>query len=836
MTVDARTRASSSCYRLDRLVRADEPATVCAAVSGRLLGVVATLEPDARITLTMSARRLGAVTILLHASGVGPEFGDDLAWCCRRIHVWAEESDPPQIPRPARLYEIVAATEERERWPVRADAAPGPAPDPCASGDLATLDPPPTAPRGMWPAYLPGSGMMLLEALRDTGGVLRLHLAPAGPVEARMLEDVVSRAEGWSDVAALERIGTPVRMRALVGGAPGDRRLPGRLAVALHAAANGLLIRPAAQDPERLWEGDADLLRGRAVPEAMAAALTRLPIAGPKTVVMGVRCVQPVLSDVPLADETPETPEALEASETPKVPEAPARGLRLGTAITPEGGRSPVRIAPGLLTRHVHVVGATGTGKSTLLRAVGHGVLSAAAAGAVGGRGAAGTGGGMMVLDPHGSTVNAIIAEAPEEALGRITLVRLDDTDHPVRLNPFRRRDAEKVLEDVMSVLYEIFDPRHEGIIGPRFERIFRQIMAAQRALLGDDATLTLVPAMLADRDSLQGLTRALAKTDPVLAREIRTELADNRSSDFSDILAWVSCKFDRLVRSRVMREVFGSGRETLDVAGIIDTGGILLVDLATPAVGEDTSRFVAMTLLMEAEMALTSRRRTGRGARGRHPGRGPAGRPEAECDPFLVVVDEVQRVQCDSLSRLLAEGRKFGAGVVLAHQHLGQLSPSMLGALEANAATLLAFRSSGVDAARAHDRLGTWTGGPLTRLPSLRAATTLASPHGQTQAFTLQVDHNERVAALIDDDEACDRIDAVEAARVRWNGFDRARPLNAEDLEKARKRLLQRASDGPAEEDKKGSGSSSSGTSFLDEWLANRRASGADGSASTAS
>ena len=63
-------------------------------------------------------------------------------------------------------------------------------------------------------------------------------------------------------------------------------------------------------------------------------------------------------------------------------------------------------------------------------------------------------------------------------------------------------------------MLYEIFDPRHEGIIGLRFERIFRQIMAAQRALLGDDATLTLVPAMLADRDSLQGLTRALAKTD----------------------------------------------------------------------------------------------------------------------------------------------------------------------------------------------------------------------------------------------------------------------------------------------------------------------------------
>lgn len=161
MTVDARTRASSRCYRLDCLVRADEPATVCAAVSGRLLGVVATLEPDARLTLTMSARRLGAVTILLHASGVGPGFGDDLTWCGRGVHVWAERVRPlPQIPRPAGLHEIVAATEECECWSVRADAAPGPvsgsAPDPCASGGLATLDPPPTALRGMWPAYLPG--------------------------------------------------------------------------------------------------------------------------------------------------------------------------------------------------------------------------------------------------------------------------------------------------------------------------------------------------------------------------------------------------------------------------------------------------------------------------------------------------------------------------------------------------------------------------------------------------------------------------------------------------------------------------------------------------------
>lgn len=140
MTVDARTRASSRCYRLDRLVRADEPATVCAAVSGRLLGIVATLEPDARLTLTMSARRLGAVTILLHAFGVGPGFGDDLAWCGRGVHVWAEEPDPP--PR-SRAPPTSTRSSRRLRSASAGPCAPTPRP----------ARPPTRAPPAAWPRW-----------------------------------------------------------------------------------------------------------------------------------------------------------------------------------------------------------------------------------------------------------------------------------------------------------------------------------------------------------------------------------------------------------------------------------------------------------------------------------------------------------------------------------------------------------------------------------------------------------------------------------------------------------------------------------------------------------
>ena len=109
--------------------------------------------------------------------------------------------------------------------------------------------------------------------------------------------------------------------------------------------------------------------------------------------------------------------------------------------------------------------------------------------------------------------------------------------------------------------------------------------------------------------------------------------------------------------------------------------------------------------------------------------------------NPHLVFIDEAQLSQSNPLPRMLAEGRKFGLGLVLAHQHVGQLSDQVRDALESNSASFSAFRLSPRDAAEATLRLGESSLAlGLCRLDDMRALSTLTVDGRQTEPFTLGV------------------------------------------------------------------------------------------------
>jgi len=59
------------------------------------------------------------------------------------------------------------------------------------------------------------------------------------------------------------------------------------------------------------------------------------------------------------------------------------------------------------------------------------------------------------------------------------------------------------------------------------------------------------------------------------------------------------------------------------------------------------------------------------------------------------------------SFAQMLAELRKFGVGMVLGHQHLGQLNREVLDGVLGNAGTLISFRLSAGDAAVIAAELG---------------------------------------------------------------------------------------------------------------------------------
>jgi len=92
---------------------------------------------------------------------------------------------------------------------------------------------------------------------------------------------------------------------------------------------------------------------------------------------------------------------------------------------------------------HTHVIGATGSGKWTLL-------ANLAIADMAAGR-------GVVVIDPKGDLVMDLLARIPGRALERLVLVDPEETEAPPSLNVLGGEPAEVAVDHVVSVFARIF-------------------------------------------------------------------------------------------------------------------------------------------------------------------------------------------------------------------------------------------------------------------------------------------------------------------------------------------------------------------------------------------
>lgn len=393
---------------------------------------------------------------------------------------------------------------------------------------------------------------------------------------------------------------------------------------------------------------------------------------------------------------------------------APAEvpGLRLGMGSSPAGLPRVVALSSEERVRHVHVLGRTGTGKSSLLAAVVHGVAQ--------------RGEGAMVLDPHGHLVDRIVAELPADALPRTCLVRTGELAHPVRVNPLATSDPvrrELVIRDLCDMFSAVFDPHAQGIVGPRFEERLAVLLRSLAAVRGARTSL-LDAARLSNDDELQAAVRARLE-DPALLRWWSADDLGRRSSERGDLLSWFGSKFERFMGSHALRAVLGTGVQALDLTHALDTAQIILIDLSKAEIGEPAARVLGMMHLTSLWTAALQRRQS---------------------DPFTVVVDEAHVFNHSALPAILTEGRKFGMSVVLAHQFLSQLPADLSAALTGNVATTVAFRCGNEDAVSIARTMGDPVrAAALTSLPDLTGivhrTSFPAAPH------TVSIDHANRIS-----------------------------------------------------------------------------------------
>lgn len=411
------------------------------------------------------------------------------------------------------------------------------------------------------------------------------------------------------------------------------------------------------------------------------------------------------IADLPTSEALPWLPRA-RARTVPPPRDLPSTGKPLGIS---DRVKRRVAISVEDAAHHMHIVGETGTGKSTLIAQM---VLADAEAGR-----------GAVVIDPKGDLVNAIVERLPASAIERTCLLDPDDPEMAVGLNVLAGEDTDLVVDHIVSVFKRIY----EGAWGPRSDDIMRASCLTLAQL--PDATLAEVPLLLTNRE-LRAAVRHRAESFE-MGGDLRgfwdwyEQLGEQQRSQNTAPLMNKLRAF--LLRGHV-RAIVGQAKPKLDIDSLLEKGGLLLVRIPKGTLGEETSRILGAFVVARVWQAAMRR----------------AGTPESKRNPLSLYVDEMHNYLAlpRSFEDMLAEARGYGLSLVLAHQHMGQLPKEMREALAANARTKIVFACSPDDAKSLSKHFDNFLTEPdLANLAVYQAACRPCINGGHGPAFTFNTE-----------------------------------------------------------------------------------------------
>lgn len=314
--------------------------------------------------------------------------------------------------------------------------------------------------------------------------------------------------------------------------------------------------------------------------------------------------------------------------------------------------------------RHVALFGQTGTGKTGLL-------LNLMKADLLGG-------GGFCFLDPHGDAAQDIAALTPETRSNDVLYFDPSDPDYSFAYNPLSGVPLEARATAAANIV-SAFKNIWADSWGPRLEFILSNGL---RLLLDTkDQTLLGLPLLLTNDTYRQFLAERCK--DPVVKSYWQNEYPAFDQRQRNDMISPIQNKIGILLANPFIRSILCQPSSTLDIQNIMDTGKVLIINLAKGNLGTDPAHLLGAVLITAFAQAAEARRRL----------------PEEQRRDFTLYCDEFQNFATESFATILSEARKFRLSLVLANQHVSQLPETLREAVFGNVGTMIAFRVGALDA-----------------------------------------------------------------------------------------------------------------------------------------
>lgn len=313
---------------------------------------------------------------------------------------------------------------------------------------------------------------------------------------------------------------------------------------------------------------------------------------------------------------------------------------------------------------HVYALGKTGVGKSTLLEALASQDLEA--------------GRGFCLIDPHGDLAERMRDSAKASGQPYIYM----DAAAPTQsygYNPLRRVKEDKIPLAV-SGLMDAMKKLWADAWGVRMEHVLRSSLYA--LIERDGSILPDILRLYSDKLFRQSVVRGIR--NETVHRYWKDEFEKYPDRQRVETVAPIQNKLGALLTDPRLYRALVNPEQPISFRSIMDSGGVLIVNLAKGRLGEDSANILGSMLVATIGLAGLSR----------------AEQPITERRPFFLYVDEFQTFTTLAFANLMPELRKYGVGLTLAHQYLHQLDDDVRHSVLGNAGTLISFRLGPEDAA----------------------------------------------------------------------------------------------------------------------------------------
>ena len=314
--------------------------------------------------------------------------------------------------------------------------------------------------------------------------------------------------------------------------------------------------------------------------------------------------------------------------------------------------------------QHLYVIGKSGTGKSTLLKNMAISDIE--------------RDNGLCVIDPHGDIATDLLKCIPESRKQDLIYFDATNLDNPIAFNPLKAVHP-KYHDLVASGLISTFRKIWGDSWGPRLEYILKYTLLT--LLCVPDATLLDIQLILTDADFRKNSLR-YANEDHLLAfwhNEFDKYTPRLRAEAIAPILN----KTGLFITSNALRRIVGQKTNSFRLAQVLDRGKILIVNVSKGQIGEDASSLIGAMLVNAIQLAALYR----------------ASQAEELRKPFYLYIDECHSFMTLSFANILAEARKYGLSLFLAHQYIEQLDERVRAAIFGNVGTIISFRVGTIDA-----------------------------------------------------------------------------------------------------------------------------------------